>query len=78
MTGKEGAWKVNGKVNLSIDGGKAVEGQVDKTHANTFSLDDSAGTGIDTETAVDSAYSEGTENAFSGRLTQVKISLRTP
>lgn len=73
-----GARGASGKVSLFIDGKKAGEGQVDKTHANTFSLDDTADTGIDTGTPVDPAYGEGSANAFSGRLKQVKVSLRTP
>ncbi len=73
--GKRGA---GGHVTLFVDGKEAGQGKVGKTQANTFSLDDTADTGIDTGTAVDPAYGEGTGNAFSGRLKQVKISVRTP
>jgi arylsulfatase len=76
--GQGGARGAGGKVNLFIDGKKVGEGQVEKTQANTFSLDDTADTGIDTGTAVDPVYGEGSENAFSGRLKQVKISIRRP
>jgi arylsulfatase len=75
-SGQRGARGAGGNVNLYLDGRKVGEGQVGKTHPNTFSLDDTADTGIDTGTAVDPAYGEGSENAFSGRLKQVKISLR--
>lgn len=76
--GQGGNRGASGNVNLFINGKKVGEGHVGKTHANTFSLDDTADTGIDTGTPVDPAYGEGTENAFSGRLKQVKISVRTP
>ena len=71
--GERGA---GGKASLFIDGEKVGEGNVAKTHANTFSLDDTADTGVDTGTAVDQAYGEGEKNAFSGRLKQVKIRVR--
>lgn len=74
--GKAGTRGAGGNVNLFMDGKKVGEGQVGKTHPNTFSLDDTADTGIDTGTAVDPAYVEGSENAFSGRLKQVKIRVR--
>jgi arylsulfatase len=61
---------------LFIDGEKVGEGKVAKTHPNTFSLDDTADTGIDTGTPVDPAYGEGSKNAFSGGLKQVKIRVR--
>ncbi len=53
--GQGGARGAGGKVNLYIDGKLAGEGRVDKTQANTYSLDDTADTGIDTGTAVDPA-----------------------
>jgi arylsulfatase len=71
-----GARGAGGKASLFIDGEKVGEGKVAKTHANTFSLDDTADTGVDTGTAVDEAYGEGEKNAFSGRLKQVKIRVR--
>ncbi len=74
--GKDGARGAGGKASLFIDGKKVGEGVVGKTHPNTFSLDDTADTGIDTGTAVDPAYGEGKNNAFSGKLKQVKIQVR--
>lgn len=71
-----GARGAGGTATLFIDGEKVGEGKVAKTHANTFSLDDTADTGVDTGTPVDPAYGEGSKNAFSGRLKQVKIRVR--
>lgn len=51
-------------MNLLINGRNAVKGQVDKTHAHTFSLDDSAGAESDKKTAVNSAYGVGSESVF--------------
>jgi arylsulfatase len=65
-----------GTATLFIDGKKVGEGKIGKTHANIFSLDDTADTGIDTGTPVDEAYGEGRKNAFSGELRQVSIEVR--
>lgn len=65
-----------GNVSLFIDGKKVGEGKVSKTHANVFSLDDTADTGVDTGTPVDEAYGEGGKNAFSGQLEKVNIEIR--
>ncbi|MFM8172719.1 MAG: arylsulfatase [Pirellulaceae bacterium] len=65
-----------GKVSLFIDGKKVGEGSVGKTHANIFSLDDTADTGVDTGTPVDEAYGEGKGNAFTGVLGKVSIEVR--
>jgi arylsulfatase len=65
-----------GTASLYIDDEKVGEGPVGRTHANTFSLDDTADTGVDTGTPVDEAYGEGHGNAFSGRLKQVHVRLR--
>lgn len=74
--GAGGARGAGGKASLFIDGEKVGEGNISKTQANTFSLDDTADTGVDTGTAVDEAYGEGEKNAFSGRLKQVKVRVR--
>lgn len=74
--GEGGARGAGGTATLFIDGEKVGEGKVGKTHANTFSLDDTADTGVDTGTPVDPAYGEGSQNAFSGGLKQVKIRVR--
>jgi arylsulfatase len=74
--GEGGARGAGGTATLFIDGEKVGEGKVAKTHPNTFSLDDTADTGVDTGTAVDPAYGEGSKNAFSGGLKQVKIRVR--
>ncbi|MFN9343436.1 MAG: arylsulfatase [Planctomycetota bacterium] len=74
--GNAAARGAGGKASLYIDGEKVGEGNVAKTHPNTFSLDDTADTGVDTGTAVDEAYGEGEKNAFSGRLKQVKVKVR--
>jgi arylsulfatase len=52
------------------------EGRVGKTHANVFSLDDTADTGVDTGTPVDETYGEGAMNAFTGQLQKVRIQIR--
>ena len=57
--GAAGARGAGGKATLYIDGEKVGEGNIPKTQANTFSLDDTADTGVDTGTAVDEAYGEG-------------------
>jgi arylsulfatase len=75
-SGERGARGAGGTATLFIDGEKVGEGKVAKTHPNTFSLDDTADTGIDTGTPVDPAYGEGSKNAFSGGLKQVKIRVR--
>ena len=74
--GEGGARGAGGIATLFIDGEKVGEGKVAKTHPNTFSLDDTADTGVDTGTPVDPAYGEGSKNAFSGGLKQVKIRVR--
>jgi len=74
--GEGGARGAGGTATLFIDGEKVGEGKVAKTHPNTFSLDDTADTGVDTGTPVDPAYGEGSKNAFSGGLKQVKIRVR--
>jgi arylsulfatase len=74
--GQQGARGAGGTASLFVDGEKIGEGKIDRTQANTFSLDDTADTGTDTGTAVDAAYGEGEENIFSGQLKQVKIRLR--
>jgi len=65
-----------GTVSLFIDGKKVGEGNVGKTHANIFSLDDTADTGVDTGTPVDEAYGEGQGNAFTGVLEKVEVEVR--
>ena len=68
--GEGGARGAAGTASLYIDGKKVGEGKIEKTQSNTFSLDDTADTGVD------AANGEGEGNAFSGKLHQVKISLR--
>jgi arylsulfatase len=65
-----------GIARLYIDGKQVGEGAIAKTHANVFSLDDTADTGIDTGTPVDENYGEGRKNAFNGVLQQVIVQLR--
>lgn len=65
-----------GKATLYLDGKMIGEGTISKTHANTFSLDDTADTGIDTGTPVDEGYGEGRKNSFNGVLKKVSIELR--
>jgi arylsulfatase len=71
--GKRGA---GGTIALYIDQEKVGEGRVGKTHANVFSLDDTADTGVDTGTPVDENYGEGATNAFTGQLQKVRIQIR--
>ncbi|MFM8252006.1 MAG: arylsulfatase [Planctomycetota bacterium] len=65
-----------GTATLYLDGEKIGVGKIERTHANTFSLDDTADTGIDTGTAVDEEYGEGQKNAFTGKLRHVLIELK--
>ncbi|MBM3953749.1 MAG: hypothetical protein FJ309_03890 [Planctomycetes bacterium] len=65
-----------GTAAVFIDGKKVGEGRIGKTHANVFSLDDTADTGMDTGTPVDVAYGEGSRNAFSGKLEKVTVQVR--
>ncbi|MFM7518916.1 MAG: arylsulfatase [Planctomycetota bacterium] len=65
-----------GTAAVFIDGKKVGEGRIGKTHANIFSLDDTADTGMDTGTPVDEAYGEGSRNAFSGKLEKVTVQVR--
>ena len=71
-----GSRGAGGVATLFIDGKQVGQGPIGKTHANVFSLDDTADTGIDTGTPVDEAYGEGRKNAFNGKLEQVSIELR--
>jgi arylsulfatase len=63
-------------VRLFSDDQEIGEGRIGKTQPNVFSLDDTADTGVDTGTAVDDAYGEGSKNTFSGELHKVKINVR--
>jgi len=74
--GKGGARGAGGTATLFIDGEKVGEGKVDKTQANTFSLDDTADTGVDTGSPVDPEYGEGNANGFTGKLKRVTIRVR--
>ena len=74
--GKPGERAKGGTVTLYIDGVAAGTGTIPKTQPNTFSLDDTADTGMDTGTAVDEAYGEGERNAFDGTLAQVTVDVR--
>lgn len=68
--GERGA---GGTVSLFVDGEKVGEGTVTRTHANVFSLDDTADTGTDTGTPVDDSYGEGHRNSFTGELDRVTV-----
>ena len=74
--GKPGERAKGGTVTLSIDGEVVGTGTIPKTQPNTFSLDDTADTGVDTGTAVDEAYGEGERNAFDGTLAKVTIEVK--
>ncbi|MBL8829490.1 MAG: arylsulfatase [Planctomycetaceae bacterium] len=71
--GKRGA---GGEATLLLDGQPVAKGRIGKTHANAFSSDDTADTGIDTGTPVDPAYGEGDANAFKGKIHSVKIDVK--
>jgi arylsulfatase len=74
--GEAGERGKGGTVTLSIDGEAAGTGRLPKTQSNTFSLDDTADTGVDTGTPVDGDYPEGVRNAFDGELHWVRIELK--
>lgn len=71
--GKRGA---GGVVTLSVDGEQVAQGRIEKTQPNTFGIDETADTGVDTGTPVDAGYPEGEANAFTGKLEQVTIDVR--
>ena len=74
--GKPGERAKGGTVTLSIDGDVVGTGTIPRTQPNTFSLDDTADTGVDTGTAVDEAYGEGERNAFDGTLVKVTVDVK--
>jgi arylsulfatase len=56
---------------LSIDGQKAGEGRIEKTHSNTFGIDESADVGIDENTPVVPSYKG--RDRFTGTIGSVTI-----
>lgn len=71
--GKRGA---GGLVTLYVDDQQVGTGRIEETQANTFSLDDTADTGVDTGTPVDEAYGEGQKNAFDGTIEKITIKIK--
>ncbi|HRI78874.1 MAG TPA: arylsulfatase [Cyclobacteriaceae bacterium] len=63
-----------GKGIIYLDDKKVGEGEIGKTNANTFGIDESADVGVDENTPVTMLY-HGKEK-FTGKINQVKIELR--
>ncbi len=61
-----------GKSILSVDGKKVAEAQIPKTQPFTFSGDEGADVGLDSETNVSPAYKQH-DNAFSGKIIKVTV-----
>jgi arylsulfatase len=65
-----------GTAKLFIDSKQVGQGNIGSTHANVFSLDDTADTAVDTGTPVDEEYGEGQKNAFTGKIEKVTIQVK--
>jgi arylsulfatase len=65
-----------GTAKLFIDSKQVGQGKIGSTHANVFSLDDTADTAVDTGTPVDEEYGEGQKNAFTGKIEKVTIQVK--
>jgi arylsulfatase len=65
-----------GTAKLFIDSKQVGQGTIGSTHANVFSLDDTADTAVDTGTPVDEEYGEGQKNAFTGKIEKVTIQVK--
>ncbi|MFN0035511.1 MAG: arylsulfatase, partial [Saprospiraceae bacterium] len=64
-----------GKSIITIDGKKAVDGQIPKTQPFAFSADEGADVGQDGETNVSPDYKQG-DNKFTGKIHKVTIDLK--
>jgi arylsulfatase len=64
-----------GKGILKVDGKQVAEVQTPKMVYGVFSFDDGLGIGVDDETNVSLDYKEG-DNAFTGRISKVTISVK--
>ena len=61
-----------GKSILSVDGKKVAEAQIPKTQPFTFSADEGADVGLDSETNVSPDYKQN-DNAFTGKINKVTV-----
>jgi arylsulfatase len=64
-----------GKSILSVDGKRLAEGKIPKTQPFMFSGDEGTDVGLDGETNVSNDYKQG-NNAFTGKITQVTVSVK--
>ena len=63
-----------GKGTIYLDDKKVGEGDIAKTNANTFGIDESADLGVDENTPVTMRYKD--KEKFTGKIKQVKIELK--
>jgi hypothetical protein len=63
-----------GDVSLYVDGSKAGEGRVERTHPFAFSLDETADVGVDLGAPVSEDY-PAADNAFTGTVNWVQIDI---
>ena len=61
-----------GMATLFVNGAKVGSGRIERTHSNTFSLDDAADVGVDEGTPVSSTY-KSHESKFTGKINKVTI-----
>lgn len=64
-----------GDVALFVDGAPVGEGRIERTHPLSFSLDETTDVGCDTGAPVTTDYPVGRDNAFSGKISWVRIDL---
>jgi arylsulfatase len=71
----EAVGRQTGRVALYVNGEEVARGEVGRTMPGTFSLSETFDVGVDTGTPVSKDYSR--DNAFSGNLDRVVVSLKT-
>lgn len=64
-----------GTATLYVNGNQVGSGRIERTHSNTFSLDDAADVGVDEGTPVSSTY-RSHESKFTGKINKVTIDVK--
>jgi arylsulfatase len=64
-----------GMATLFANGKKVGSGRIERTHSNTFSLDDAADVGVDEGTPVSSTY-KSHESKFTGKINKVTLDVK--
>jgi len=70
----EGGRGGGGTATINVDGKKVAEGRIEKTHSNTFGIDESADVGTDENTPVHLAYAK--KEKFTGKIRTVTLETR--